>query len=106
MGTAEFEQLPGLVLDRHIDQLELAIDAPYAEHFGREPRNVEFGLVGVARCREVGQRRPPVIARRTDDAPVAAGGDIAAGTRVGLLHVARREDLLLLDEDHAGPVAA
>ena len=55
-------------------------------------------------CRLTGLKvsdRRAGLAHRAHDAAVAAGGHVAAGARVGLLHVARGEDLLVLDDHDA-----
>src|SRR5581483_842024 len=44
-------------------------------------------------------------AGRADDPAVAAGGRVTAGARVGLLHVAAGEHLLVLNQYDAGAVA-
>ena len=48
----------------------------------------------------------PPITDAAQDAAVAAGRDIAAGPRVALLHLARGENLLLLDQHQADAVLA
>src|SRR5436853_6331311 len=61
--------------------------------------------MGVPRRRQVVEDGRPVPTRRAQDAAMSAGGDVAAGPRVGLLDVARGEYLLVLHEHDAGAVA-
>ena len=101
-----FEQFLIAALDPHLDLLDRAAALLHARHFGRHARDVHVRQISVLRHRQIGQYRIAVVAGRTDDAAVTAGRDIAARPRVGLLHIARRENLLLLDQHHAGAVLA
>ena len=56
--------------------------------------------------RQVMQHGGTVIAHAAQNAAVAAGCDVTAGPRVDFHDLARGEDLLLLQHDDAGAVAA
>src|SRR5712692_11615770 len=56
--------------------------------------------------RYVGERRRPFVADRADDAAMPAGDGIAAGPRIGLLHVPGGENALILDQDDTDAVVA
>src|SRR6185503_8768198 len=79
---------------------------PHADDIGWKPRHVDIRPAGVPRRRHIVDDRLPAETDTTQDAAMAAGRDIAAGTRIAFLHFARGEDLLLLDQHEPGAVPA
>ena len=63
------------------------------------------GQIGVLVGRQIGHDGAADMADLTENAAMAAGRDIAARPRVGFRHVARGEELLILDQKRAEPVA-
>ena len=72
----------------------------------RQPRDVDGGIGGVPIGRDIHEVWHAGVGHLAEDAAMAAGRDIAAGTGIDFGDLARGEELLLLDDDDAGTVAA
>ena len=104
-GIASAKQLAGRILDRDVDQLDPA--APLRTAFTELGKWSGSARTGRCACRPAGRSGHAAgVGDLADDAAVAAGRDVAAGPRVDLGDLARREELLLLDHHHAAAVAA
>src|SRR5439155_13089543 len=106
VGNGALQGIAGGVLDRHIHHGAPARVAPHANSLRGQAGDIHVGQIGVASLRHVEEPRRTVIADRAYDAAVSAGGHIAARPRIALLYIAGGENLLLLDQHHAGTVTA
>jgi hypothetical protein len=67
----------------------------------RPPPRVHLRQIGVSVSGDIEQHRLAHMVDAAEDAAMAAGGNVAAGPRIGLHDLARGEGALLLDDDNA-----